>query len=241
MPNFPLQQHKVQLLDFACERYRVSSAVDVGGCWGVNGGYCFHVVDQHNLKEAYIVDGLISKETIDQKGSRNVQLIQGDICGHEFISSLPELDMAIIYDILLHQVDPNWDEFLKRYAKKVNHFAIYNQDWDGENTIRFVDYDCNWYLDNVMCVDNDEVIRWYKKHNEICIELKRPWKDVHYFWQWGITAPELIRHMDNIGFQLDFFWNYGYFDLAKPKIENHGYLFSRRGLYKGIRIYPDKT
>jgi len=239
MIDRPIQPEKAKLLDLACKKYEIASAIDIGGCWGVNGGYCFHAFDQHKLKEAYIVDGYISKETIARKGSRNVQLIQGDIGGHDIISSLPEIDLAIIYDVLLHQVDPNWDDFLSRYAQKVRHFVIYNQDWADEGTIRFVDYDCDWYIDNVVYSDKERVVQWYAKHHEMCEELKRPWKDVHNFWQWGIAAPDIVGHMAKVGFELDYFWNYGYFDPTKPKIQNHGYLFSRRGLYNKIRSYPE--
>ena len=68
-------------------------------------------------------------------------------------------DAAIIFDVLLHQVAPDWDAFLARYARKVDHFIIWNQDWAGsEETVRFVERGLDWYLANVGDTDRARII-----------------------------------------------------------------------------------
>jgi hypothetical protein len=46
-----------------------------------------------------------------QPGTRAFQLLEGDIGDAGFIDALPPCDAAIIFDVLLHQVAPDWDAF----------------------------------------------------------------------------------------------------------------------------------
>jgi hypothetical protein len=56
------------------------------------------------------------------------------------------VDAVIMFDILLHQVAPGWDEFISAWAEHTNMLIVYNQNWlMSENTVRFVDHGIDWY------------------------------------------------------------------------------------------------
>lgn len=225
-----MNPNKTDLISLAIDRYRLKSIIDVGACWGVNGGYTFHALASGKIERAVIVDGEITGLTRERAaGDARLELRQGDIGDAEFIDALPRSDAAIIFDVLLHQVAPNWDEFLARYARKVDHFIIYNPDWSGGDTsVRFVDHDLEWNLENVPDGGRERTCEWFARHDEWFPALDRPWRDVHMFWQWGIVEVDLIRTMRTLGFKLDSFNNYGPWADRYPNIQLNAYLFSRR-------------
>lgn len=83
------------------------------------------------------------------KKFNNLQLIKGAFNDKEIIKELGNVDAAIMYDILLHQVSPNWDEILEMYSKQISTLIIYNQNWIGDNTVRFIDLGLDKYLKDV--------------------------------------------------------------------------------------------
>ncbi|MEA2879147.1 MAG: hypothetical protein QOF14_4343 [Hyphomicrobiales bacterium] len=229
MMDLPINAVKADLISTATDRYGLKSTIDVGACWGVNGGYTFHAL-ANGIERATILDGHITDLTRERaSGKPNIELREGDLGSADFIAALPRADAAIIFDVLLHQVAPDWDEFLARYSRKVDHFIIYNQDWIGDDeSIRFIDRGLDWYLKNVVGAGHERTREWFSRHNSFCSELGRPWRDVHMFWQWGIVDTELIGTMRRLGFKLDSFNNYGPWSPEYPKIQCDGYLFSRR-------------
>ncbi|MGK0260447.1 MAG: hypothetical protein ACI96M_003895 [Candidatus Azotimanducaceae bacterium] len=46
-------------------------------------------------------------------------------------AKVPSVDCIFLFDVLLHQVNPNWDTVLRRCAEKTDCFVIYNQQWIG--------------------------------------------------------------------------------------------------------------
>ena len=225
-----IDPRKAQLVAAAIDRYDLHSILDVGGCWGVHGGYTFHALQSGKVERAAILDGDVTALTRERAaGDARVQLLEGDIGDAGFIDALPPCDAAIIFDVLLHQVAPDWDAFLARYARKVSHFIIWNQDWTGsERSVRFVERGLDWYLENVGDPDRARIVRWFERHDEISPQFGRPWRDVHFFWQWGITISDLVAVMRKLGFALDYFDNFGAWSERHPNIQNHGYLFAKR-------------
>lgn len=141
---------KRQLIDIAFKLVDIKSIVDLGACWGVNGGYTFHALQNYDLDRAIIVDGVITDITVERaKKFNNLQLIKGAFNDKEIIKELGNVDAAIMYDILLHQVSPNWDEILEMYSKQISTLIIYNQNWIGDNTVRFIDLGLDKYLKDV--------------------------------------------------------------------------------------------
>jgi hypothetical protein len=240
MLDNPILPHKADLISLAAQMYNLRSLIDVGGCWGVNGGYTFHAMKNAGVKHAGIIDGSITELTRERaQYVPNVHLITGGLGDRKVVEKLPAMDIALIFDILLHQVSPDWDEVLALYAEKVDHFCIFNQDWVGEETIRFVDEGPDWYMKNVIYTDEQRTREWFDKHDEMHPSLGKPWRDVYFFWQWGITSADIVKVMNRLGFQLDFMWNYGTRYKHLPKIEDRGYLFSRIGKYTRTRLPKD--
>ena len=72
------------------------------------------------------------------------------------------------------------------------------------------------------------ITEWFARHDEISPQFGRPWRDVHFFWQWGIVSADLIARMRELGFVLDHFNNGGVWSERYPNIQRNAYLFSRR-------------
>jgi hypothetical protein len=218
---------KTAMISDAVSRYGLQSVMDVGACWHVNGGYALHALAA-GVKRAAILDGYVTRLTREKtRGDVRVSLHEGSLGDAAFVNSLPRCDAAIIYDVLLHQVDPHWPDFLARYAQRVDHFIIYNQDWTGEHTVRFPDFDLEWYVANVP-EDREFASSWYAQHEQLCPWLGRKWRDAYHHWQWGITSTDIIATMHRLGFRLDWFNNFGRWSEQHPRIALNGYLFSRR-------------
>ena len=197
MLDVPIDPRKANLVSAAIERYALRSILDIGACWGVHGGYTFHAMKSGRIERAVIADGDVTTLTrVRAAADPRIRTAEGNIGDAGFIDALPPSDAAIIFDVLLHQVAPDWDAFLARYARKVNHFIIWNQDWIGsEQTVRFVERGLDWYLENVGDTNRARIIEWFARHDEISPQFGRPWRDVHFFWQWGIVSTDLIaRH-----------------------------------------------
>jgi len=219
---------KAQMISDAVERYGIKSVIDVGACWGVNGGYTFHALGTGKVERAVILDGDITRLMRQRAANEpRISLREGDLGDVAFIESLPHSVAAIIYDVLLHQVAPDWDEFLARYARKVDHLIVYNQDWDGERTIRFLDQGWDFYLRHVPD-DPERLQAWFCKLDDLHPTMNRRWRDVHNYWQWGITHWDLIETMRTLGFELDWFNYFGPWSPKHPKIRLDGYLFRRK-------------
>jgi hypothetical protein len=228
--DWPVTPYKAAMISDAIERYQLRSIIDVGACWGVNGGYAQHALASGKIERAIVLDGCITNLTRARFSNEpRAQLREGDLGNFEFIDAIPRCDAAIIFDVLLHQVDPDWDEFIARYARKVDHFIIYNQDLNASRTVRFHENGLDWYVQNVPGVpeEPDRISQWFAKHDQICPWLNRPWRDVHHYWQWGITKWDLMEKLRELGFTLDWFNNFGIWSDQYPNIKLNGYLFSR--------------
>ena len=203
--------------------------MDVGACWGGNGGYTFHALESGKIERALILDGEITDLTRKRAaGDPRIALVEGHIGDAELVAALPDCDAAIIFDVLLHQVAPDWDEFLLRYSGKVNHLVIWNQDWIGsDSSVRYVERGLAWYLENVGEADEARIRRWFARHDDIAPRFGRPWRDVPDFWQWGIVSSELIDTMRKLILPRHFS-NCGAWSERYPNIQQNAYLFSRR-------------
>lgn len=129
-----------------------------------------------------------------------------------------QVDAALMFDILLHQVDPDWRDFLRRYAH-IDTVIIHNPGWLGEETVRFTDFDVEEYIRRVFHSSPDSIREWYDRHDEFNVRMRRPWRDVHNVWQWGITTKDLIDALWDLGYRIDSFDNRGPFSDRFPEIE----------------------
>jgi hypothetical protein len=203
--SHPLKPAKTALIDMALEKYKIRSIVDLGGCWGVHGGYTFHALDHGKIKKAYIVDGHMTDPTKERaQNYPQLELISGALGDTEIAKKIGNVDAIIMYDIILHQVNPNWDKFLEIWGKQAKHLIIYNQDWtlDAE-PVRFIDRGADWYIKNVPSGGEGPVKNWFAAHDTFNEATKGKLRDVHYFWQWGIPLKSLTKKLEKIGFHID--------------------------------------
>jgi nicotinamidase-related amidase len=133
----------------------------------------------------------------------------------------------VMYDILLHQVNLNWTEFLASWAKKARVLVIYNQNWDLDpHTVRFIERGKEWYKQHVFHTRSEAIDRWFAEHDAIDPQLNCPRRDVHNFWQWGITRNDLVAHVESLGYRMSYFQDYGAF-MNKAHIPQQGFVFAR--------------
>ncbi|MCZ6772666.1 MAG: hypothetical protein O7G83_11925 [Proteobacteria bacterium] len=224
-----LTKDKIDLIDMAIHRYDLHSILDAGGCWGVHGGYTFHALSNSRIKNATIIDTNITDTTKKRSESHpHLKLVNGDFGDRNLVKSLGDFDAVIFYDVLLHQVNPNWNEIIDMYSSITNHFIIYNQMFTGSHsTIRLTDLGLEEYLKNTPYNGNEEfIIEMFSKIDQNHPEHNKVYGDVHHYWQWGISPPDLFSVMSRNNFRADYLCNYGKFSKL-PYFENHGILFSR--------------
>lgn len=86
----------------------VSSVIDFGGMWGVDGLYSSICVEEFNIPRVTMIDKFESENWIQNPRLRaNIDFRIGDFSDEVFMSSLKEsYDLALAYDVLPHQRDP---------------------------------------------------------------------------------------------------------------------------------------
>ena len=187
--------HKLKLIDQAYGIMPFRSFADLGACWGVNGAYAFHAaaVCGDSLERGFIVDGIITPLTRERsRDYPKVSLIEGALGAEEVRDAVGEIDCLIMYDVLLHQVDPDWDQFILDYLPYTTMCIIYNQNWTrSEHTIRFVDKGLEWFKANVHYTNEAALERWFLEHDEYSPAQGKVMRDVHNYWQWGIVRKDI--------------------------------------------------
>ena len=156
-------------------------------------------------------------------------LLKGDFGDEKIINKIDSVSFIMMFDILLHQANPNWDDILTAYSKKTQFFLIYNQQWVGsDNTIRLHDLSNSDYLS---MVPNDHTSSSFQQAIATPTDIhpvhKKQWKDTPDIWQWGITDNDLIQKMDELGFEQTYFRNHGQYGASK-NFKNHAFIFKKR-------------
>jgi hypothetical protein len=204
----------------------------------VNGRYTFYALEQGQLERAVIVDGTITQLTRERAAAwSQLELIEGALGDDDTVKRVGQVDAAIMFDILLHQVSPDWDEFLKRYSH-IDTLIINNQNWLGPQTVRFPEFDVDEYVSRVLHSSEPRVREWYQKHHEFNDEQGKPWRDIHNFWQWGITEKDLIRVLWDLGYRVDYLFNKGLFYPRFPEIETVHVIARKRHLPHPLIEFP---
>lgn len=227
--SHPLNNVKLKLIDHAFKIYGIKSFVDAGGCWGVHGGYTFHALSKFNLDKAFLIDTHITDTARKRSSSYpNLELLSGDFGNDQLVGTLGTVDAVILFDVLLHQVNPDWDKIIEMYSRITDNFIIYNQMFIGSRkTIRLIELGEQEYLKNTPYKGMEDFIHeLFDKLEQKHPEHNKTYGESHHYWQWGITPPDLFSIMSKFDFRADYVLNYVKFgDL--PHFENHGFLFSR--------------
>ena len=221
---------KVDLIDRAFSSLNIESFADLGGVWRVEGAYTFHALDKHPVNDAALIDTDFTPTVLARaKSYPHLRLIDGNFGNQAVIDKLGEVDAVFLFDVLLHQVNPDWDAILAMYAKQTSAFVIYNQQWTGAGSaVRLLDLGEKEYFRNIPQSPNHKTYRnLFDRLDQIHPQHGRPWRDVHNIWQWGITDTGLESKMNELGFNLVYKKNYGPYGRL-PNFEDHAFIFSRQ-------------
>jgi hypothetical protein len=233
--RFPWQKkgkllpEKLALLEDVFSGGMATSFADLGGVWGVEGGYTFHVLDRYQITDAVLVDTHPTSLVRKRAGAYpSLRLVQGNFGSTTAMAEVGRVDVVLLFDVLLHQVAPDWDEVVRSYASNANCMVVYNQQWVGsENTVRLLDLGRDEYFRNVPHNPRDQPYdKLFERLDEPHPDHGRPWRDVHHIWQWGITDRDLISVTEAAGLRLVQQKNYGRFGRLN-NFENHGFIFRR--------------
>jgi len=227
-----LNSKKLDLIDYAFQEVipNAQSFADLGGVWGVNGGYTFYILDQYSMKNAFLVDtDFTDQVTNNSRKHKNLTLIKSNFGEKTILKQIGKIDVIFLFDVLLHQVKPDWDEILAMYSTICNCFVIYNQQFiNSKTTVRLLDLGYDEYFKNV---PHDKEHPLYKslfeKMYEIHPEHQRIWKDIHNVWQWGITDNDLCAKMKDLEFTLKYYKNIGQFGSLK-NFQDHAFIFLKK-------------
>ncbi len=220
---------KIDIIDRAFSSLGIESFADLGGVWGVEGAYTFHALNNYRIKDAALVDTHPTPTVVNlSKGYPQLRLIQGNFGSKDVVDEVGKIDAVILFDVLLHQVSPNWDRILELYAQKARCFIIYNQQWMGSaSTVRLLDLGEKEYFRNVPHSRLNKAYRnLFQKLDEKHPDHDRPWRDVHHIWQWGITDTDLESKAAELGFNLTHKKECGRFGRL-PNFQNRAFIFSR--------------
>ncbi len=227
---FPkIMKEKTALIDHACREIGIRSFADLGGVWGVHGAYTFYGLKSGRIDKAYLAD---TDFTAIVKLRRllypQLQLVRGNFGNPDVARSIGAVDTIFLFDVLLHQVAPDWDEIIRMYAKKTNSFIIYNQQYIGSKTVRLLELGEDEYFRNVPHSRNlGEYNTLFTKLDQIHPLHQRPYRDIFNIWQWGITDDDLVRVMMEQGFARYYYKNYGQWGGLR-NFEGHAFIFLRQ-------------
>jgi hypothetical protein len=228
-PAAALKPEKVAAIDEYWKRFAPTSFADLGGVWRVEGGYAFHAANKPNT-HGYLVDtditSIVSRRLLS---TPSLQHLLGNFGDPAIVKRLGEVDVVFLFDTLLHQVRPNWDEVLAMYAEITKGFILFNQQWiSGDETVRLLELGEARYMEAVPSQPKEVYGDLFQK-----LDTPHPqhggrlWRDVHNVWQWGISDADLRRVMDKLGFKLQVFRNCGQFGQLKD-FENHLFIYTKK-------------
>jgi len=229
--NKYLNLDKIDLIDSVFRHNeKIKSFADLGGVWRVEAGYTFYALKKYNPEKAYLVD-LHFTDIVREQANKfpNLNLIKASFGTEKTAKEISKVDAVILFDVLLHQVNPNWDEVLTNYAQSTNYFIVYNQQFmKPGGTVRLLDLGEEGYFQNV---PHDKSHPGYRNIFDKLNEkhpnyVDRNWKDVPDIWQWGITNEDLSAKMYELGFRQIFMRDYGQWDDLQ-NIHNIGFIFEK--------------
>ena len=224
-PRIALQEIKTSLIDRAGE-HGLRSFADLGGVWAVEAGYTFYALDNHPITRACLVDtGITDTVAARAKGYPQLELIHANFGDQAAADQVRQVDAVFLFDVLLHQVNPDWDQILDMYAPVTKMFVIVNPQYTrGTQTVRLIDLGRERYLETVPVVDvHDEA---WDKLDDIHPRYRRPYRDVHEIWQWGMVDADLDRKLTSLGFRCVFDENRGPWH-GLEHFDNRAFLYVR--------------
>jgi hypothetical protein len=217
---------KKQVIDFAFRRFGVRSFADLGGVWRVEGGYTFYALREHPIERAYLIDTDVTPLVEDRaRGRRDLTILPRNFGDPEVPGIIAPVDAVLLFDVLLHQVRPDWNEILAMYAPATRLFVIVNPQYTGgPETIRLLDLGREEYLRIVPRTESHRSV--LERLEEIHPAYGRPYRDIHNVWQWGIVTEDLRARMAGLGFREAYFRDNGRWGRLR-EFRNCAFVFAR--------------
>jgi hypothetical protein len=224
-PDPRLSRRKLQAIDVAFQRLGATTLADLGAVWAVDAGYSFYALDRHGADRVVICDDAFTEPVVErQRRDPRVELVRGNFGTTEVAARVGQVDVILMLDVLLHQVDPDWDAILALYATRTRCMVLSGPWWNGAETVRLLDLGREAYLRTVPLPDFHRPI--LDKLDEVNPRRGRPWRDVHDIWQWGITDADLRATMHALGFELGHYEGAGRWR-GSPRFDEGSYVFLR--------------
>jgi hypothetical protein len=198
-----LQPLKLSMIREAARAVGARSFADLGGVWAVDGGYAFAALSEPRIERGTLVDdNLTPSLRARAAGEPRLRLVERNFGDEDVPGLVGDVDLLLLFDVLLHQVAPDWDEVLARWAPRARAVAVVQPQWiGGDSTVRLISLGREEYLASV---PPDPI------HDALFDRLDephpgrggRPWRDVHDVWQWGITDADLVATMAGLGLEV---------------------------------------
>jgi len=221
---------KKEAIDFVFNKFNINSVAELGCVWGVEGIYGRYIATKYSHTSVKMVDTNWTDEAKELCGEySNIKTFSENFGNTETPSKIGKVDAVILFDVLLHQVAPDWDRVLQMYSLYTDFFIIVNPQFIGSPlTVRLLDLGYENYFANV---PHDREHPTYKnlfdKMYEIHPTFNRIWRDIHPVWQWGITDTDLIHKMHELGFNPVYLKNEGVWNNL-PNWELNAFVFKKK-------------
>jgi hypothetical protein len=210
-PNLSLT--KLGVIDYCFEKLGAESFADLGGVWGIDGAYARYAADAHSPTRGVVVDENFTDRFLElERKLPNLTHVGGNFGDASTADAVGDVDVVFLFDVLLHQVAPDWDAVLELYAPRARRFGIVQPQWNGPETIRLLDLGEAEYMAAIPKREDAHGSIYdglFARLDEVNEQRGRPWRDVHDIWQWGITDRDLVDRMAALGFGLRMFENTG--------------------------------
>lgn len=225
-PRAPLHGIKLRAIDAAFDRGDVRSVADLGGIWAVDGGYTFHALERHAPERAVLVDESVTPATRERaRRHPQLEIVEGNFGDPAVAERVGTVDAVILFDVLLHQVAPDWDEVMRMYAERARYLIVVQPQYvGGSETVRLLDLGRERYLELVPDVPEHHEV--WTRMDEYLPERGRPYRDVHNIWQWGITDRDLRARAEALGLGLVYYEDNGTWQ-DRAAFGNHAFVFRR--------------
>ena len=182
----------------------------------MNGAYSFYILSKYEVSKAFIVDDHFT-EKVKKRSARypQLRLMEGDFRLKETFEKIGEVDLILLFDVLLHQV--NWQEVLSFCTEKAHILAVYNPQFSGEKSVRLLDLGEEAYFNLVP----------HRKEGPYYEDLFTPLeqRDSAAVWQWGISDKDLISTLNQLGFRLIYSLDGEYW--PNRAFRSKGFIFQR--------------
>jgi hypothetical protein len=217
---------KKEVMDFSFTFLNMDRVVELGGVGEIDCAYGLYVTDKYKPKQVTMVDVQWTENAKRLCAQhKEISTIRANFGDPKLPERIGHVDTIILFDVLLHQVAPDWDQILKMYAPYTRSFIICNPQFIASpNTVRLLDLGKEEYFKNVPHEPSHPTYATLFSNMYEMIEPGRIWRDAPNVWQWGITNNDLIQTMEHLGFRLAFLKNYGQWQTLS-NYEQHSFLF----------------